>query len=102
MTKELSDLLVWSLFTPPDGDTPSHEGAEVRRILISSWSEAIQTSLKLETGYTGVTSYLFGKKAMRQDWRSRAGKQLIRSPSSCTVGWPYIRREPEILKITIC
>ena len=94
MTKELPDLLVSNPFTPPVGDTPSHEGAEVRRVLISSWSEAKQTSLKLETGYTSVTSYLFGNKAMRQDWRGRAGKQLIRSPLSCTVGWPYIRGEP--------
>ena len=67
MAKELSDLLVWSLLTPPDGDTPSHEGAEVRRVLISSWSEAKQTSLKLVIGYTDVTYYLFGRKATRQN-----------------------------------
>ena len=102
MTKELPDLPVSNLFTPPAGDTPTHEGAEVRRVLISSWSEAKQTSLKLEPGYTGVTSYLFGNKAMRQDWRSRAGKQPIRSPPSCTVEWVYIWGEPGILKVTRC
>ena len=98
MTKELPDLLVSNLFTPLVGDTPSHEGAEVRRILISSWSDAKQTSLKLETGYTGVTSYLFGNKAMCQDSRDRAGKQLIRSPSSSTVGWSYLRGEATVVK----
>ena len=102
MTKELPGLLVSNLFTPPAGDTPSHEGAEVRRVLISSWSEAKQTSLKLETGYTGVTSYLFDNKATCQDWRSRAGKQLIRSPPSCTVGWVHIWGELGILKVTRC